>query len=477
MTVIKFANVSKKYKLYSKGGLYLRDRVTHALQRFNPFNGVAAHSAKSIAQSTSSSAPGVSSSGPDAKRSAPSALHPLERDFWALKNVSFEIKQGESVGFIGRNGAGKSTILKLLAGVTKPTSGEVVTSGRIAAMIEVGAGFHPELTGRENIFLNGSILGMTKLEINAAFESIVSFAELEDFIDTPVKHYSSGMYVRLGFAIAAHTNPDIYLIDEVLAVGDEAFQKKCFNTLATHQAAGKTIILVSHGLEDVQNMCKRVIYMDHGAVSCDGPAKTTIQQYRKDVGEHPSRSLKVVANALCAQQTWRDPNAPGNDIAKLYSVSVRTEQGEIIDSVDIRRPILIEMQYEVFQPGHVLVPNFHLYNEAGVCIFISSDHNPRYRRSTRPVGRYLSKMSIPGNFLADGRIRVEAALSTMDPVAVHFYERNALVFDVVDSFDGDSARGDYRGPLPGFVRPIMKWDTQCNEDDRAKAKASSRLPR
>ncbi len=261
MTVIKFDNVSKKYKLYSKGGLFLRDRLTHALRRMNPFNHRSANNGKP----------------------SPEMLHPLERDFWALKNVSFEIKQGESVGFIGRNGAGKSTILKLLAGVTKCSSGEVAVNGRAAALIEVGAGFHPELTGRENIFLNASILGMKKVEINKAFDSIVSFAELEDFIDTPVKHYSSGMYVRLGFSIAAHTNPDIFLIDEVLAVGDEAFQKKCLDTLAAHKAAGKTMILVSHNLPKIEEVCDRCIYIDHGEVRHDGLPVMAIERYKSDL--------------------------------------------------------------------------------------------------------------------------------------------------------------------------------------------------
>ena len=197
--------------------------------------------------------------------------------------MSFEIKRGESVGFIGRNGAGKSTILKLLAGVTKASSGTVEVNGKVAAMIEVGAGFHPELTGRENIYLNGSIMGMRKDEIDRRFDSIVEYAELEDFIDTPVKHYSSGMYVRLGFAIAAHTNPDIYLIDEVLAVGDESFQKKCLDTLAAHKAAGKTMILVSHGLEKVEEVCDRCIYVNHGEIRYDGSSVRAIRNYRADV--------------------------------------------------------------------------------------------------------------------------------------------------------------------------------------------------
>lgn len=463
MNAISFQNVSKKYKLYSKGGLYLRDRITHNLQRLNPFNGV----------SSLTRHPRPATPNP-----IPDTLHPLERDFWALKNVSFEIKQGESVGFIGRNGAGKSTILKLLAGVTKQTSGEIAVNGRVAALIEVGAGFHPELTGRENVFLNGSILGMKKTQIEKAFDSIVSFAELEEFIDTPVKHYSSGMYVRLGFAIAAHTNPDIYLIDEVLAVGDEAFQKKCLDTLTEHKAAGKTMILVSHGLEKVEEVCDRVIYMNHGEVRCDSSAKAAIQRYKKDVGEHPSRIEEIKKVDLCAYKTWPSINeAPGNDIARLVSLSVRTDHGKILESLDIRQPIHVAMEYEVTKPGQVLVPNFHFYTEVGVCIFVASDHEPEWVRRPRPIGKYVSTMCVPGNFLAAGRVRVEAALSTMDPVVVHFHEKFGLIFDVIDSFDGDAARGDYRGPMPGFVRPIMQWDTRYNENDRSKATATMGLPR
>ncbi len=257
MSVISFENVCKNYKLYSKGGLYLRDRLSHVLHRLNPFNG--------------------------AQLTLTDKRQPFERDFAAIKNVSFDIKQGEAVGFIGRNGAGKSTILKLLASVTKPTSGKVSINGRVAALIEVGAGFHPELTGRENVFLNASILGMKKVEIEKRFDSIVAFAELEDFIDTPVKHYSSGMYVRLGFAIAVHTDPDIYLIDEVLAVGDESFQKKCLDTLAAHKAAGKTMILVSHDLAKIDEVCGRVIYVNHGEIGFDGTSRQAIGKYREDI--------------------------------------------------------------------------------------------------------------------------------------------------------------------------------------------------
>lgn len=280
MSTIKFENVSKQYKLYSKGGLYLRDRVTHALARINPFKNFGVGRDQCLESSVGISPASAGDLQAPASVSGPA---PLERDFWALKDVSFEVNRGESVGFIGRNGAGKSTILKLLASVTKPSGGKVSVNGRVAALIEVGAGFHPELTGRENVFLNGSILGMRKSEIEKAFDSIVSFAELENFIDTPVKRYSSGMYVRLGFAIAVHTNPDIFLVDEVLAVGDEAFQQKCLATLAEHKDAGKTIILVSHDLSKVQEVCDRCIYISQGQVQADGVPADVIRQYRFDV--------------------------------------------------------------------------------------------------------------------------------------------------------------------------------------------------
>ena len=307
MTAIEFANVSKKYKLYSKSGLYLRDRVNHSIQRLNPFK------RRSAAFEPSSS------------------VAPLERDFWALKKVSFEIERGESVGFIGRNGAGKSTILKLLAGVTKPTSGSLVTNGRVAALIEVGAGFHPELTGRENIFLNGSILGMKKAEIDRALDSIVSFAELEQFIDTPVKHYSSGMYVRLGFAVAAHTNPEIFLIDEVLAVGDEGFQRKCLDMLAAHKTAGKTMILVSHQLNRIEDVCDRCVYLSNGQIVYDGATSQAISRYKSDITSH----------RLDAQFASLDS---GDDVRILH-ISFLNHGEEATPTVNSEEDVVVEVRY------------------------------------------------------------------------------------------------------------------------------------
>jgi ABC-type polysaccharide/polyol phosphate transport system ATPase subunit len=243
--------------------------------------------------------------------------------------VSFDIKQGQSVGFIGRNGAGKSTILKLLASVTKPTSGRVTIDGRVAALIEVGAGFHPELTGRENIFLNGSILGMKKAEINKCFDSIVSFAELEQFIETPVKHYSSGMYVRLGFAIAVHTNPDIFLIDEVLAVGDGAFQKKCLDTLASHRAKGKTMILVSHDLEKVRDACDRCIYVNGGGIRFDGLPRDAIKQYREDLFKREDQRVGDSAGV----------------VARLVGVDLQDPTGAPKEDFHFGEDVIIQIRY------------------------------------------------------------------------------------------------------------------------------------
>ena len=328
MNVITFQNISKKYKLYNKGGLYLRDRISHSLHRLNRFNG------------SSSPALGV----------APA----LERDFWALKNVSFEIKQGESVGFIGRNGAGKSTILKLLAGVTKPSSGSVNVNGRVAALIEVGAGFHPELTGRENVYLNGSILGMKKAEIAKVFDDIVSFAELEDFMDTPVKHYSSGMYVRLGFAIAAHTNPDIFLIDEVLAVGDESFQKKCIATLAGHKMAGKTMVLVSHDLAKIQEVCDRCIYLDHGSLKFDGSPANAITHYK--------------ANLYSSQAVVHSHYDKDGEI-EIVDVKFRNSKREYASHFNSNDDLLIEVQYRAYKPMPSMIVAFSLHGPSNENVF------------------------------------------------------------------------------------------------------------
>lgn len=368
--------------------------------------------------------------------------------FWALRGVNFEVAPGEVVGVIGRNGAGKSTLLKILSRITEPTEGRVRLFGRVGSLLEVGTGFHPELTGRENVYLNGAILGMRRSEIARKFDEIVAFAEVERFIDTTVKHYSSGMYMRLAFAVAAHLEPEILVVDEVLAVGDSSFQRKCLSKMQDVGQQGRTVLFVSHNMPAITRLCPRTILLDNGTVVLDGPSYEVVSKYL-------TSGLGTVA-----KRTWHDSRrAPGNDVARLRSVRVVSESGATIDAADIRRPVGIEVVFDVLEPGHVLVPNLHFFNEEGVYAFVSADQNPDWRQVPRPVGRYVSTAWIPGNYLAEGTLIVGAAVSTHDPVIVHFYERDAVAFQIIDSFEGDSARGDYAGGFPGVVRPMLSWTT------------------
>ena len=368
---------------------------------------------------------------------------------WALQDVSFEVTPGEVVGIIGRNGAGKSTLLKILSRITEPTSGRIELYGRTSSLLEVGTGFHPELTGRENIYLNGAILGMRRHELKRKFDEIVAFAEVEKFIETPVKHYSSGMYLRLAFAVAAHLEPEILLVDEVLAVGDARFQLKCLDKMREVSRQGRTVLFVSHNMPAITRLCPRTILLDAGQVLHDGVSTQVVSTYL-------SSGLGTTAARI-----WPElKTAPGNDIVRLCAVRVCTAEGKVSDALDIRRPVQIEVEYEVLTAGQVLVPNLHFYNEEGVYAFVAGDLDPAWRDRRRPRGRYVSTALIPGNLLSEGTLFVGAAVSTMDPVVVHFYERDAVAFQVVDSMDGDSARGNYAGPMPGVIRPMLQWRTR-----------------
>jgi lipopolysaccharide transport system ATP-binding protein len=353
------------------------------------------------------------------------------------------------VGIIGRNGAGKSTLLKIMSRVTAPTSGQVKVKGRIASLLEVGTGFHPELTGRENIYLNGSILGMKKAEIGSKFDEIVAFAELDKFIDTPVKRYSSGMYVRLAFAVAGHLESEILLIDEVLAVGDVSFQKKCINKMSDAASEGRTVLFVSHNLPAIVRLCSRALLLDEGGIQVDGQVHVVTNLYLKT-----SRQVK-------SECVWLDlNNAPGDDIVRLRKVCVRSEDLNKIDSVEIRSPVGIEIVFDVLQPGYFLTPNFHFFNEEGVCLFVSVELDPTWGQRKRPVGRFTSTAWVPGNFFAEGTFQVGVAVSTFEPWRIHFYERDIVSFQVVDKMEDGSARGNFHGHLPGVVRPSLRWITQ-----------------
>jgi lipopolysaccharide transport system ATP-binding protein len=384
-----------------------------------------------------------------------------DQKIWALHDVSFEVNPGEVVGIIGRNGAGKSTLLKILSRITEPTTGRVELYGRVGSLLEVGTGFHPELTGRENTFLNGAILGMARAEIERKFDEIVAFAEIEKFLDTPVKRYSSGMYVRLAFAVAAYLEPEILLVDEVLAVGDASFQRKCLDRMKDVGRHGRTVLFVSHNMPAVTRLCERTILLDEGTILQDDQSHKVVSSY-----------LKSGLGTMAARE-WPDAaQAPGNDVVRLCAVRVRTEDGRVTDAIDIRRPVGIEMEFEVLRPGYVLLPNYHVSNEEGVLIFIANDKDPEWQRTSRPVGRFVSTAWIPGNFLSEGTMIIAAAVSTMDPVTIHFFERDVVAFQVIDSLDGQSARGEYAGPYPGIVRPMLQWTTRRPDIETVIARSS-----
>lgn len=368
---------------------------------------------------------------------------------WALRDVSFDIHPGEVVGIIGRNGAGKSTLLKILSRITEPSTGRIELYGRVGSLLEVGTGFHQELSGRENIFLNGAILGMGRAEIERKFDEIVAFAEVEKFIDTPVKRYSSGMYVRLAFAVAAYLEPEILLVDEVLAVGDARFQRRCLDKMKDVSRHGRTVLFVSHNMPAVTRLCERTILMDEGRVLSDGPSHRVVGMYLQS------------GLGTTAEREWSDPaQAPGSEVVRLRAVRVRTREGEVTDSIDIRYPVSVEMEYDVLQQGSVLTPNFHFYNEEGVCVFVAGDKDPEWQERERPVGRFVSAAWIPGNLLSEGTLIVGAAITTLEPLNVHFFERDAVAFQVIDTAEGGSVRGNnYAGHIPGVVRPLLEWRT------------------
>ena len=372
-----------------------------------------------------------------------------KNELWALKDVSFEVADGEALGIIGRNGAGKSTLLKILSRITRPTGGAATIRGRVGSLLEVGTGFHQELSGRENIFLSGAILGMRRAEIERKFDEIVAFSEIEKFIDTPVKHYSSGMYMRLAFSVAAHLEPEILIVDEVLAVGDVSFQKKCLSKMREVGQTGRTVLFVSHDMQSIARLCSRAVWMKDGQIARDGAAGEVISDYLHEQSQKG------------AEKVWENLEAsPGNDTVRLRRVRVCDASGQTASSVDIRRSVAVELVYDVLRDGKVLVPNVHFYNEQGVCIFVSHDWQSRYRTEPRVRGRYTSRMMVPGNFLAEGTIFVTAAVSTYLPFEVHLQERDAVAFSVIDSLEGDSMRGDYAGVLPGVVRPNLDWETE-----------------
>jgi lipopolysaccharide transport system ATP-binding protein len=384
-------------------------------------------------------------------------------EFWALRDVSFEVPHGSVVGIIGRNGAGKSTLLKILSRITEPTLGRAELHGHVGSLLEVGTGFHQELSGRENVLLSGAILGMRRAEILRKFDEILAFADIDQFIDTPVKRYSSGMKVRLGFAVAAVLEPEILFIDEVLAVGDAQFQKKCLGKMSEIGAGGRTIIFVSHSMPAILRLCDRAILLDRGRVVTDGPTSGVVRAYlESDVGRTMERR-------------WTDPTeAPGDDVARLRSIRVVPVRGGTSDEVDIAEPLDIEVEYWSEAPGDLRPSvNLHFFNDEGVSLFLTNDWNDRsWWERRRPSGIVRSTCRIPGDFLAEGRVTVTVGVSTYDPTVVHAAEWDAVAFLVVDRTDGTGVRGAYVGDWPGVVRPMLEWRVVLADPSRSDAGAT-----
>ncbi len=371
-------------------------------------------------------------------------------ELWALRDVSFEVKRGEVVGIIGRNGAGKSTLLKILSRITEPTAGRAIINGRVGSLLEVGTGFHPELTGRENIYLNGAILGMRRREIEAKFDEIVAFAETERFLDTPVKRYSSGMYVRLAFAVAAHLEPEILLVDEVLAVGDAQFQKKCLGKMGDVAKEGRTVLFVSHNMGALLNLCPRAVLLVQGKMQCDGPSREVVRQYiefgRENRGE-------VV---------WNDPaSAPGNDKLRLHAVRLISD-GEVTNDVEIDKDIQIEIEYWNFKPDNPVSVSIHVFDRMNVGVLASANmHSANLVRDEWfgkpfPTGLFRTTCVLPGNFLNAGTYTINAILLT-DVTNLEVRVDEAISFTVHET---GAMREEYGGVWLGVVRPKLAWQTQ-----------------
>jgi len=369
---------------------------------------------------------------------------------WSLNDINFEIEQGDAVGIIGRNGAGKSTLLKILSEVTSPTKGLVNIKGRIASLLEVGTGFHPELSGRENIFLNGAILGMRRREIERKLDEIVAFSGVERYLDTPVKRYSSGMYVRLAFAVAAHLESEILVVDEVLAVGDAEFQKKCLGKMSDiSHGQGRTVLFVSHNMDSITRLCNKSIVLKNGELIFDGKAEQGIKKYFEK------------ENISSAEKRWEN-GFPGNSQVKLTSVALIDSSNNLKDVFRTTEGVGIKIEYTVLEDDLVFTHGLNLFNEQNVHILSSHDIQLGKSRKKFKKGSYVTVARIPPNLLAEGLVSLSVAIMSYDPYIVHFHEKEVLIFSVIDNMDGNSARGVYGGHFPGVVRPIIEWDEVIN---------------
>ena len=357
---------------------------------------------------------------------------------WALKDISFEVKKGEVLGIIGRNGAGKSTLLKILSRTTVPTTGIVKIKGRIASLLEVGTGFHPELSGRENIFLNGAILGMRKYEITKKFDEIVDFAGVERFIDTPVKRYSSGMYVRLAFAVAAYLESEILIVDEVLAVGDAEFQKKCLGKMKDVSGEeGRTVLFVSHNMNAIKNLCKLVMYLQNGRITDIGNTAFVLGKYLSNTS----------LNNVLVQYFVEPENAPGNEFVKIKRLEICPVLKNHVGLIDIETPINIEFEFWNYITDKDINLSLSLYTYNDECVFASVTALKKLS-----AGLQKAICEIPSNLLNDGIYQVSIMI-VCDSKAVYNYE-NEVNFEINEN----RLESGWHGKWPGVVRPKLNFN-------------------
>jgi len=357
-------------------------------------------------------------------------------EFWALRDVSFEIPKGSRVGILGRNGAGKSTLLKLLSRITEPTSGQIKINGRVASLLEVGTGFHPELSGRENIFLNGAILGMSRREIQAKFDEIVAFSEVERFLDTPVKRYSSGMYVRLAFAVAAHLEPEILIVDEVLAVGDVQFQQKCLGKMESVGREGRTVLFVSHNLTAMQALCDTAILLSSGQVSSIGSVTEMVTRYFSDTGVQRSLTAVLVSGNFA-----------------IHDIRLCDSKGAALQLIDTDTDVYVEIHYSVKVEGRL---NMCLsLRRGGEFVFQSTNNLDNWYARAKMPGEYVTRCTIPAKLLNDGRYSFGITVFEEN----YSNPKDFLDVIAVDIADGASVRADYFGGIRGVVRPALEWNT------------------
>lgn len=432
-TVISVENLSKQYRLGVIGSNTLRDDVARLLARLRR----RPDPTLKIGQTDT--------------RNSQLAVRNSET-IWALKDVSFEVKQGEVVGIIGRNGAGKSTLLKILSRITAPTSGHVKVKGRIASLLEVGTGFHPELTGRENIYLNGAILGMKRAEIDRKLDEIVDFSGVEQFIDTPVKRYSSGMYVRLAFAVAAHLEPEILLVDEVLAVGDAEFQKKCLGKMGEVAQEGRTVLFVSHNMAAINQLCPGTILLEAGSIVCQGETSRVVTKYLN--------ATEVVGGERIWSETDREANS---SLVGLKSVRVLSEM-QVTSDVRIDQDVRVEVDFVNHRPKNRVFVNLRLHDSMGYIVLESADVPganslpARWFERPMPVGHYTAICTLPGNLLNEGRYYISLMLATYHPPKAEVDIPQAIAFSVLDT--GELRTPGFSGRWPGIVRIRLPWQTE-----------------